>query len=132
MARTCLYSALGGIPPSLCLAISVDVGTDNEDLLEDPSYIGLREHRQHVELMDELMEALVKRWGRHTLVHLEGFGDGHALLERYRNRCCVFSYEIQCSAALTLSSLLKRSAKLSQKTFLLKGDQQVCTLKSRR
>ena len=111
IGKMALYTALGGIPPEHCLPILLDVGTDNEALLNDPIYIGWQHHRVRGKEYDEFVEAFVsaveRRWP-HILLQWEDFAGTNALqlLERYRNRLCTFNDDIQGTAAVTTATLL--------------------------
>ena len=111
IGKMALYTALGGIPPEHCLPILLDVGTDNEVLLNDPIYIGWRHKRVRGQEYDDFVEAFVaaveKRWP-HILLQWEDFAGVNAqrLLERYRDRLCTFNDDIQGTAAVTTATIL--------------------------
>ena len=111
IGKLALYAACGGIPPSCCLPIMLDVGTDNPALLEDRLYTGLLQPRlrgtDYADLIDEFIAA-VERVFPGTLVQFEDFATDNAvgLLARYRNRACAFNDDIQGTAAVTLAALL--------------------------
>lgn len=111
IGKMALYTALGGIPPEHCLPILLDAGTDNEELLRDPIYIGWQHHRVRGQEYDDFIEAFVtavqKRWP-HVLLQWEDFAGTNAarLLERYRDRLCTFNDDIQGTAAVTTATLL--------------------------
>jgi malate dehydrogenase (oxaloacetate-decarboxylating) len=111
IGKMALYTALGGIPPEHCLPVLLDVGTDNEALLNDPIYIGSQHRRIRGEAYDEFVELFVKavekRWP-HILLQWEDFAGVNAarLLDRYRNRLCTFNDDIQGTAAVTTATLL--------------------------
>ncbi len=111
IGKMALYTALGGIPPEHCLPILLDVGTDNESLLNDPIYIGWRHNRIRGQEYDDFVEAFVsaveRRWP-HILLQWEDFAGVNAsrLLERYRDRLCTFNDDIQGTAAVTTATLL--------------------------
>ena len=111
IGKMALYTALAGIPPEHCLPILLDVGTDNETLLNDPIYIGWKHKRVRGEEYDTFVEAFVsaveKRWP-HILLQWEDFAGVNAsrLLERYRDRLCTFNDDIQGTAAVTTATLL--------------------------
>jgi malate dehydrogenase (oxaloacetate-decarboxylating) len=111
IGKMALYTALGGIPPEHCLPVLLDVGTDNEALLNDPIYIGWEHRRIRGAEYDEFVEAFVtaveRRWP-HVLLQWEDFAGANAarLLARYRNRLCTFNDDIQGTAAVTTATLL--------------------------
>jgi malate dehydrogenase (oxaloacetate-decarboxylating) len=111
IGKMALYTALAGIPPEHCLPILLDVGTDNETLLNDPIYVGWQHERVRGQEYDDFVEAFVsaveKRWP-HILLQWEDFAGVNAarLLERYRNRLCTFNDDIQGTAAVTTATLL--------------------------
>ncbi len=111
IGKLALYTACGGIRPSLCLPVMLDVGTDNSALLSDPFYTGLHQPRlrgaEYASLVDEFMEAVSAVFPG-VLVQFEDFGTDNAvgLLARYRDRACAFNDDIQGTAAVTLASIL--------------------------
>ena len=106
-----LYTALGGIPPEHCLPVLLDVGTDNEERLDDPIYIGWQHKRirgqEYDEFIEEFVTAVERRWP-HILLQWEDFAGVNAaiLLKRYRNRLCTFNDDIQGTAAVVTGTLL--------------------------
>ena len=111
IGKMALYTALAGIPPEHCLPVLLDVGTDNDKLLNEPIYIGWQHHRVRGQEYDDFVEAFVaavmKRWP-HILLQWEDFAGTNAamLLERYRDRLCTFNDDIQGTAAVTTATLL--------------------------
>jgi malate dehydrogenase (oxaloacetate-decarboxylating) len=111
IGKMALYTALGGIPPEHCLPILLDVGTDNEERLNDPIYIGWQHKRvrgaEYDEFIEEFVTAVERRWPN-ILLQWEDFAGVNAaiLLKRYRNRLCTFNDDIQGTAAVTTGTLL--------------------------
>ena len=111
IGKMALYTALGGIPPEHCLPILLDVGTDNEALLNDPIYIGWQHKRirgaEYDEFIEEFVTAVERRWPN-ILLQWEDFAGVNAaiLLKRYRHRLCTFNDDIQGTAAITTGTLL--------------------------
>ncbi|MGD8495910.1 MAG: NAD-dependent malic enzyme [Gemmatimonadales bacterium] len=111
IGKLALYTAAGGIDPRTTLPVMLDAGTDNEDLLADPLYLGLRRHRlageEYVAFVDEFMDAVSTAFPN-ALVQFEDFVTHRAyeLLERYRHDHRMFNDDIQGTAAVVLAGLM--------------------------
>jgi malate dehydrogenase (oxaloacetate-decarboxylating) len=111
IGKLALYTACAGIHPDETLPVLLDVGTSNQQRLDDPLYIGWRHERIRGDEYDTFIETFVttvsERWPD-VLLHWEDFAGSNAarLLERYRDRLCTFNDDIQGTAAIAASSLL--------------------------
>lgn len=123
-----LYTLFGGIHPLRTLPILLDVGTNNQILLNDPFYLGWHHPRisdnLYYDFIDRFVMALKKRFPK-VLLQWEDFSKTHAkpLLEKYQNVICSFNDDIQGTAAVTLSALLSaiRGSLLSEQKIVIFG-----------
>jgi malate dehydrogenase (oxaloacetate-decarboxylating) len=111
IGKMALYSALAGIAPESCLPILLDVGTENEERLKDPLYVGWRSRRvrgqEYDDFVDTFVAAVKRRWP-HVLLQWEDFAGINAarFLQRYRDQLCTFNDDIQGTAAVATGTLL--------------------------
>jgi malate dehydrogenase (oxaloacetate-decarboxylating) len=130
VGKLSLYTLCAGIPPSRTLPITLDPGTDNEELLRDPLYLGWRHQRVRGQEYDDFIEAFVQavidKFPK-VLLQWEDFSKNNAarLLERYRDRLCTFNDDIQGTGAVTLAGLLAAvdviGSKISNQQIVMLG-----------
>ncbi|MBQ4852050.1 NAD-dependent malic enzyme [Pseudoalteromonas sp. MMG012] len=130
IGKLSLYTACGGISPAYTLPVMLDVGTNNEKLLNDPMYMGARHKRigqdEYDEFLGLFIDAVKRRWPS-VLLQFEDFAQPNAmpLLKRYRNEICSFNDDIQGTASVTVGSLLAacrvKGAKLSEQKVVFVG-----------
>jgi malate dehydrogenase (oxaloacetate-decarboxylating) len=130
IGKLSLYTACGGISPAYTLPVMLDVGTNNEKLLNDPMYMGARHKRiaqdEYDEFLGLFIDAVKRRWPN-VLLQFEDFAQPNAmpLLKRYRDEICSFNDDIQGTASVTLGSLLAacrvKGAKLSEQKVVFVG-----------
>ncbi len=130
IGKLSLYTVCGGISPAYTLPIMLDVGTNNQKLLDDPRYMGWRHKRitqqEYNEFVDLFIQALKRRWPR-ALLQFEDFAQPNAtpLLERYRRDICCFNDDIQGTAAVTAGTLLAacrvKGVKLTEQKVVFVG-----------
>jgi malic enzyme len=105
-----LYTACAGIPPSLTLPILLDVGTDNQDRLNDPLYLGLRHQRvrgrEYQDFIDRFVDAVIRVYPD-AVLQWEDFFKANAItqLARFRDRWCTFNDDIQGTAAVAAAGV---------------------------
>jgi len=130
IGKLSLYTACGGISPAHTLPVMLDVGTNNQKLLDDPMYMGARHKRIDQDSYDEFLElfvSAVKRRWPHVLLQFEDFAQPNAmpLLERYKDRICCFNDDIQGTASVTVGTLLaacrSKGEKLSEQSVVFVG-----------
>ena len=114
IGKLSLYTACGGISPAYTLPITIDVGTNNQQLLNDPLYMGWREPRitgeEYYDFIDQVLTGIRRRWP-HALIQFEDFAQKNAmpLLTKYRDKFCCFNDDIQGTAAVSVGSLIAAS-----------------------
>jgi malate dehydrogenase (oxaloacetate-decarboxylating)(NADP+) len=121
VGKLALYTACAGIPPRHCLPVLIDVGTNNQALLDDARYIGYPKRRlsgpAYFALVDEFVRAVQKKYPR-ALIQFEDFltPDAYALLNANRDRVLCFNDDIQGTAAVTLAGVFA-SSRLTGRPF---------------
>lgn len=125
-----LYTAAAGVPPQYLLPMYLDAGTNNEPYLADPLYLGLRQKRpataELYSFVDEFVEAVQEVFPK-CCIHFEDWTgvDAVHLLERYRDRYCVYNDDVQGTAGITLAGMINacklKGSKLSDESYLFLG-----------
>ncbi len=111
IGKLALYTLIGGVPPVQTLPVILDVGTNNEERLADPEYLGWRHERitgdSYYDFIDRFVQAL-KQELPHTLLQWEDFSKTHArpILDRYRDQLLTFNDDIQGTAAVASGAIL--------------------------
>ncbi|MFO8004556.1 NAD-dependent malic enzyme [Thioalkalivibrio sp.] len=136
IGKLALYTACAGVHPRRCLPVMFDIGTNNESLLEDPLYLGLRRRRltgaEYDELMAEFLDATQEVFPG-VLVQFEDFANHNAfrVLQAYRDCCPCFNDDIQGTAAVTLAGVLSAlrvtNRPMRDQTFLFLGAGEAAT-----
>ena len=111
VGKLAVYTAAAGIDPARTLAVMLDVGTNRQELLDDPLYLGLGHPRVDRETYDAFIDRYVETATRlfpHALLHWEDFGTSNArrILERYRDRILTFNDDMQGTGAVNLAAVL--------------------------
>jgi len=136
IGKLSLYTACAGLHPWKCLPVMLDVGTNNEALLGDPLYLGLRQRRLAGAAYDELVEEFIAATQEvfpGVIVQFEDFANHNAfrLLRRYRDRVSCFNDDIQGTAAVAVAGILSAlritGKTMSEQTFLCLGAGEAAT-----
>jgi malate dehydrogenase (oxaloacetate-decarboxylating)(NADP+) len=125
-----LYTACAGVPPQYLLPMYLDAGTNNEQYLHDPLYLGMRKTRPRTEelysFVDEFMQAVQELFPK-CCVHFEDWTgvDAVHLLQRYRDKYCVYNDDVQGTAGIVLAGMINaakvKGTKLSDEKYLFLG-----------
>ena len=125
-----LYTACAGVPPQYLLPMYIDAGTNNEEYLHDPLYLGMRKARPSTEelysFVDEFVQAVQEVFPK-CCVHFEDWTgvDAVHLLQRYRDKYCVYNDDVQGTAGIVLAGMINaakiKGKKLSDEKYLFLG-----------
>ena len=130
VGKLALYTVCAGIHPARALPVILDVGTDNQELLNDPLYVGWHHERVRGPAYDAFIDTFVqavKRTFPHVLLQWEDFAKRNArrLLTHYQDQLCTFNDDIQGTGAVTLAGLLAAvhvtGTKLSEQRVVILG-----------
>lgn len=122
IGKLALYTACAGIPPHQALPVMLDVGTNNEELLNDPLYLGYPKKRlegqAYLDLVEEFVQAVQKKYPR-ALIQFEDFltPNAYGLLNTYKNRVLSFNDDIQGTAAVALAGVYA-SSRITGRSFI--------------
>ena len=110
VGKLALYTAGGGIDPRRCIAVSLDVGTDNEQLLQDPFYLGNRHARRRGDEYDDFVRRYIETAHQlfpRAILHFEDFGPVNArkILQTYGDKYCVFNDDVQGTGAVVVAAV---------------------------
>jgi malate dehydrogenase (oxaloacetate-decarboxylating)(NADP+) len=130
LGKLALYTACAGVPPQYCLPVVLDVGTSNQQLLEDPLYLGLRQPRlrgaEYLSFVDEFVDSVQALYPR-CCIQWEDFANVNAvpILARYAEKICTFNDDIQGTAGVALAGMFAalrlNGQKLAEQRFLFLG-----------
>ena len=130
VGKLMVYTAAAGIDPAQVLPVSIDAGTDNQQLLDYPNYLGNRQHRvrgdRYFAFIDRFVEEVEKLFPK-SLLHFEDFGRGTAarILDKYQDQILTFNDDIQGTGIISLAGVLGAmnisKEKLTDQTFLTFG-----------
>ncbi len=130
IGKLSLYTLCGGIAPAKTLPIVLDLGTNNQERLDDPRYIGWRENRikgaEYDAFIEQFVDAVKKRFP-HVLLQWEDFAsvDAERIIDKYRDELCTFNDDIQGTAAVTTGTILAAIAasggKLEDQNIVMLG-----------
>jgi malate dehydrogenase (oxaloacetate-decarboxylating)(NADP+) len=136
IGKLALYTACAGVPPRHCLPVVLDVGTNNQNLLEDPLYLGLRQQRvrgdEYVAFVDEFVAAVGALYPK-CCIQWEDFANINAvpILSRYRDKICTFNDDIQGTAGVALAGIFAAlrisKGRLTEQRFLFLGGGSAAT-----
>jgi malate dehydrogenase (oxaloacetate-decarboxylating)(NADP+) len=125
-----LYTACAGVPPQYLLPMYLDAGTNNEQYLHDPLYLGMRQARPATadlfSFVDEFVEAVQEVFSK-CCIHFEDWtgADAVHLLQRYRDKYCVYNDDVQGTAGITLTGMINaaklKGTKLKDEKYLFLG-----------
>jgi malate dehydrogenase (oxaloacetate-decarboxylating)(NADP+) len=130
IGKLALYTACAGVPPQYCLPVVLDVGTNNQVLLDDPLYQGLRHNRvrgdEYMTFIDEFVDAVQQHYPK-CCIQWEDFANINAvpILARYRDKICTYNDDIQGTAGVALAGIFAAlritKQKITEQRFLFLG-----------